>query len=199
MTTNHSKTLILALTLALGAAAGCKKKDDSKEEASAAKAVAAQPAVDLGAINSAVPASVAGLSFTTATIDDLEAVVPAGWESSKGIPGRYRPADNSGLGFFTDYAVGSNCDGACQPKEWKPIVDEVEFDQLDGATIVKDEALPNGRIVIAKTDDRTEVIAAWWKKGASHYSFCRATLDGKTAAAVDAFEKACRATRVTNW
>ncbi len=200
MTTNHSKTLILALTLTLGAAAGCKNKDDGGEKATAAKAVAAAP-VNVGAINSAVPASVPGLSFTTATLadDGIEAVVPAGWEDSKVIPGRYKPADNSDLGFFTAYAVGSNCDGACQPKEWKPIVNKVEFGRLGDATIVKDETLPNGRIVIAKSDDRTEVIAAWWKQGASHYAFCRATLDGKTADAVDAFEKACRATRVTNW
>lgn len=200
MTTIHCKTLILALTLTLGAAAGCKKKDDSGEESTAAKAVAAKP-IDVGAINSAVPSTVPGLSFTTATLtdDNIEAVVPAGWEGSKVIPGRYRPAQGSDLGFFTDYAVGSNCDGACQPKEWKPVVDKVEFGRLGDATIVKDEPLPNGRIVIAKSDDRTEVIAAWWKEGASHYAFCRATLDGKTADAVDAFEQACRATRVTNW
>ncbi len=199
--TMTTHTIILALTLALTATAGCKKKDgDGAEESTAAKPVAAQPAADVGAINSAVPASVPGLTFTTATIEDqLEAVVPAGWEESKAIPGKYRPADNSDLGFFTKYSVGANCDGACQAKAWKPVVDKVEFGHLGDATIVKDEALPNGRLVIAKSDDRTEVIAAWWKDGASQYFYCRATLDDKAVGALNAFEKACRATRVTNW
>lgn len=187
------------LLLAAAAFTGCNKdKGEGSGTAggSAAKSVAAAPS-DLGAINGAVPESLAGaLSFTTATIDDeLDAVVPDGWEPSRVIPGSYSPPAQSGFGFFTKYKVGSNCDGMCEAKDWAPIVEKVEFGQLEGATIVKDEALDGGRLVVAKAEDRVRVIAAWWKSDARQYFYCRAELDGPARDAIDAFEKACRATR----
>ena len=75
-------------------------------------------------------------------------------------------------------------------------MDKVEFGQsLEGATIEKDDELDHGRLVVARTEDRVRVIAAWWKNDASKYFYCRAELDGKARDAVAAFERACRATR----
>jgi hypothetical protein len=202
MQTQTRITTILTALL-VTAAAGCDKDDRSADDTTggAAKptASATPPAANPGAIDQLVPDGLE-LRFETATIDDeLEAIVPVGWEASKVIPGRYRPAGGSDLGFMTSYKVGSNCDGYCSPKEWKPVVDKVEFGRLDGKTIEKDEKLPNGRLVVARSDDHVSVIAAWWKADASRYFYCRAELDRQATKAAAAFEAACRQARVIGW
>ncbi len=194
----------LAALAALASVAwtGC----DKEEAAHAESTTAAQPkADDPAAINAAVPADLrAELSFEAKTAEEgkLAAVVPAGWIESEFIPGKFSPPDGSGLGFVTRFDVGSNCDGLCAAKDWAATVEKAEFDRLTdnpGFTITKDEKIPGGRLLIGQSERATRLVAAWWKEGASHYYVCRASLDGKAAAAVDAFERACRATRVLSW
>ncbi|HTM19422.1 MAG TPA: hypothetical protein VL172_02905 [Kofleriaceae bacterium] len=197
----HLRTLTITLGLAaLTAAGACSKKKESG--GSTAKPTEAAP-VDLSAINGAVPKDLAGkLTFAAATAEDgdLAVVAPAGWEQSKFMPGQWKPASDSSLGFMTSYSIGSNCDGSCEPKDWKAVADKVNFSQLTSRMKVKtDDQQPGSRLVVASSDDSTYVAAAWWKDGASRYYTCSATLADDAAKAVDAFVKACQATQVNSW
>ncbi len=191
--------LAAALLIAAGTA-GCHKEKDG-EPAKATKTIA----VDLSPIRSVIPTDLAGrLDFETrkAAKDNMVAVVPKGWEPSKVIPDRYRPTKESKLGFMTSFGVGSNCDGSCEPKDWKAVTDKVEFSRLTTGKqfkVVKDEALDGGRVVIARGSTSTYIAVAWWKQGASRYYFCRATLDSPADSATSAFEQACRNTHITSW
>lgn len=194
----------LAAIAALASVAwtGC----DKEESAHAESATAAQPkADDPAAINAAVPENLrAELSFEAKTAEDgkLAAIVPAGWTESEYIPGKFTPPDGSGLGIMSRFDVGANCDGMCAAKDWAATVEKAEFGRLTGDagfTITKDEKIPGGRLLIGRTERATRLVAAWWKEGASQYYVCRASLDGKAAEAIDAFERACRATRVLSW
>lgn len=198
MTTQRIISFTLALTLS--AAAGCKKDDDSKGGGASAKP-AEQAPVDLAAINGAVPKDL-GLTFETRSIEDeITAVVPAGWEAGRVFPGNLTPPSGSSLGFFTRFKVGSNCDGACEKKDWAPIIQKVELDPItgDGAEVLKNEQSDGHQLVVSKTNDRLYVVAVWSKPDASRYFYCRAELDDEAQPAVAAFEQACRAMRVTQW
>lgn len=200
----NTNRLITTFTLALSltAAIGCSKDDETPGGASAAKPAENQPArVDLAAINAAAPKEL-DLTFESRSIEDeLTAIVPVGWEAGRVFPGNLTPPSGSKLGFFTRFKVGSNCDGACEPKEWAPIVDKVEFERFsaDGAEVLTDEKADGHRLVIGKADDRLMIVAAWWKQDASRYFYCRAELDDEALPAKAAFEQACRGMRVTQW
>ncbi|MCA9513601.1 MAG: hypothetical protein KC635_01540 [Myxococcales bacterium] len=127
------------------------------------------------------------------------ALQPKGWKSST-IPGLVKPPEGGpSLGFMTKFSTGSNCDGACAAKDaagWKATADKVEFAQFasNGEKIAKDEALPDGRILVANGDrGRVDIVVARWKDGAERYFSCRATLEDDAAKAADAFEAACLA------
>ncbi len=81
------------------------------------------------------------------------------------------------------------------------MVEKVEFAQLTsgGGQVTVDEKGDGSRIVVVKSGDRATVAAAWWRPEGSHYFYCRATLDGRAALAVDAFEKACRTLTPKHW
>lgn len=122
------------------------------------------------------------------------AVQPKGWEPGV-IPGRVKPpAGGADLGFSTSFATGSNCDGACESKDWAAIADKVEFAQLTGGEwqVDKDEKMADGRLVVARKADRVDIALVKWKAGASRYFYCRATLDKPLMDAAGAFEEACR-------
>ncbi len=197
------------LVVALGAAtAACGGKKDGgaggggKADAKAElAAIAGKPVAD---VNAQIPEELAGkLEFVAVLGEDDEhvAVQPKGWEGSKGMPERVKPPEAAGLGFMTTFSTGSNCDGTCEPKDWPATAEKVDFAQFKGQdfTIVKDEKNGSTRVLIAKTVDRTYVVAATWKEGAKRYFICRATLDQEIAAAAPAFEAACRAMKVVAW
>jgi hypothetical protein len=195
-------TIFGSSVLCLGAAtfgAACGKSDSEGGSASAAEPAGSQRA------NDAIPAELAGkLSFVEVAgeKDRFVAVAPANWVKSEFVTGSYEPPEGAALGFMTRYGVSSNCDGTCEPKDWAPVVDKVEFSQYQGAqfSVVKDEQLGwNGRLLVATSQDTTYVVAAWWKPGASRYFYCRATLAKEIAAAAPAFEQACRSLSITAW
>lgn len=192
---NTTNLLTLAALLSLAACKG--------EKAGSEGAPEAKTSVDVAAVNAAVPEALAPkITFEQAKLDDdrIIAAVPSTWES-KHIPGRYTPARDADLGFFTSFGVGSNCDGSCADKDWKATADKVEFEQFtskDG--VVKDEALDGGRFLKAKDGESVHLVFAWWKKGASRYFFCRATLEGAEALSAEpAFDKACRSLVIAKW
>jgi hypothetical protein len=200
----RTRVLAAALLLATASAAGCKDDEENKAEARKA-APAPAPTPDVAGANAAVPDDLAGkISFVAGTDEDdrLAVLVPEGWTGSSAIPDRYKPGDDLGLGFMTSYSVGTNCDGACAPKDWEAAAAETEFDQFeaDSFEILEDGPLEGGgRLLVAETDDRAFVVAARWKEGASRYAFCRASLDGRATEALDAFVHACRSFQVTSW
>jgi hypothetical protein len=128
------------------------------------------------------------------------AIQPKGWETGV-IPGRVKPPAGSDLGFMTAFSTGSNCDGECTAKDWASVADSVEFAQFTkgGATLDKDEKLPDGRLVVVSGDARVDIVLARWKEGASRYYVCRATLDRELISAAPAFEEACRRMKVLDW
>jgi hypothetical protein len=147
-------------------------------------------------LDAQVPPGLAGkVSFEAVTGVDGRAVVrPRGWEPGA-IPGRLKPPAGGDLGFATVFATGASCDGACEPKDWAAVVERVELAQFRGGgwTLVKDDALPDGRLVVARRgEDRVDIALARWKPGGTRYGYCRVTLDAPLVGAAPAFEAACR-------
>jgi hypothetical protein len=182
-------TMMIALAVAV---LGCGGKKSDGGGGGGGKAKDADPA----AANAAVPAELKGkLEFDTAkdAKDNVAWVKPKGWKEGA-IPGMVKPPDDANLGFMTKYAVGTNCDGTCEPKDWAATADKIEFAQLASAgTVEKDEKGEGTRTMIVAIGDRKDLRMAWWKTGAKHYVSCSATLE-EVAPALAAFEAACKAT-----
>lgn len=117
---------------------------------------------------------------------------------------KLRPPSEDGFGHFTEISVGSNCDGACEEKDWAKTSEKVEFKQFrDGKKIVKDEVGKTNHLMVVEDGDDTRVIYAWWVDGGDHYYSCRATLSKGFSdsspdprPAIGAFEQACKAVNV---
>lgn len=179
----------------------CGEKKDEAGGGAAKSGGAATGGVQ--AVNAAIPAALADkLVFEPGKGEDGEAdiLVPKGWKAGF-MPGSFEPPDESDLGFMTDYTVKSNCDGMCQPKDWKGTAEKEEFAEFrrEGFKIEKEEDIPGGHMLVASKDDKTWIAFAWWKDGVNKYWACRATLHGKIAAAAPAFEAACRETKINRW
>lgn len=195
---------LVAAVLGLGAlACGGKQAPEGEAEVAAAPEGIDPKAHDAAvqAVKAKVPAGLA-LEFEAVLgeKDRHVAIQPKGWETGV-IPGRVKPPAGASLGFLTAFSTGSNCDGSCEPKDWAKVADSVEFAQFKGGAwaIEKDEALPDGRLLVARGDGRIDIALARWKADASRYFVCRATLDKELLAAAGAFEEACRQMVVQSW
>jgi len=191
------------IALGLGMVIGCGKKGGGEAKGTGI-------AIDAAAVNSLVPAALKdklvfekrdivlerGRSNTTYTL-----AAPKGWEQGMKSFGSLDAPKDSGMGFFTKFSVGSNCDGQCKPKEWEKIADKVNFEPLSKKKVLKDVKGKGNRLMVAEGDgggmDTTEVVFAWWTDGADSYHTCQATLDKEIKDAAPAFEKACQAVTVT--
>jgi hypothetical protein len=191
------KQALLALVPVLVLPGACSKSDKP-----AAKPA---PAIDTAAVNALVPADLKSkLVFDKTEIVEERGrhtvtytmAAPKGWASKMKGFASLKGGDD--LGFFTELSVGSNCDGTCEPKDWAPIADKVNFKQFANDKVIKNETTPNSRLLIASRDDKTTfVVYAWWEKGARRYNTCSATLDEPLKTAGDAFAKACQAVTVS--
>jgi hypothetical protein len=182
---------------------GCgDKRPAAGAEAPAMDAKAALAAAEklVPSIDAQVPEALKGKLSFVAHVGDKDRVVaiqPKGWTGDQlGV----RPPVRD-LGFMTRFAVDSNCDGECMAKDWAKVADRVDFAQLvkGDFTVVKDEPTPTGRLVVAKSNDKTFVVSASWREGSARYFTCHVVLDGEIQAAAPAFEAACRATQVLSW
>lgn len=187
---------------------GCEgKKDASGPAGSAESAAPSTTGAAEADVNAAVPDALKPkLKFVMGNLEDgrnkAPALVPEGWEQSSVIPGKFKPKGDARLGFMTGYDLGTNCDGMCTAKDWAAVSESVDFAQFKDPkfTIVKDEKKPGFRLLIATAKDGpTYLRAAMWKEGASRYFTCGATLESEIAAALPAFEKACRAFSPGSW
>ena len=171
----------------------------------AAESKAAAPAIDLAGVNALVPADLkAKLVFDKTDIVEERGrhnitytmAAPKGWAPHMKGFASLKGGDD--LGFFTSLDVGSNCDGSCEPKDWAKIADKVNFAQFDKDKVIKNEAKPGSRLLIAERDGKTTfVVYAWWTEGAKRYNTCTATLDEPVKTAGDAFAKACQSVGVS--
>jgi hypothetical protein len=120
---------------------------------------------------------------------------PVGWKQGMDAFANLK-ADDKG-GFFSEFDVGTNCDGSCEEKDWDKVTDKATFQPIAAhAKVLKDVKGAGTREMIAQDPDNTKVTTiafAWWKKGDNKYYQCRATLDPAVADAAPAFEKACSA------
>jgi len=196
-----NKLGIIVFGLGVIGAIGCGKKGS--------EAKGTGLAIDAAAVNSLVPAPLKdklvfekrdivlkrGRSNTTYTL-----AAPKGWEQRMESFGSLDAPKDSGMGFFTKFSVGSNCDGQCKPKAWEEIADKVNFAPLAKGKVLKDVKGKGTRLMIAEGDGgmkTTEVVFAWWTDGADSYHTCQATLDEAIKDAAPAFEKACQAITVS--
>ena len=130
MTKTNHRIILFILSITLAAAAGCKEDDTGTSGSASAKPadpppvelaandpegpiaaprvqVAELPPVDLAAINGATPKDL-GLVFESRSIEDeIQAVVPVGWNAGLVFPGKLTPPSDSNLGFSTRFNVGS--------------------------------------------------------------------------------------------
>lgn len=191
------------------AAAACGK---GKDKAGGAGGGAAVTAADVAKVNAAVPAAWKGkLEFAPTTIDadhtTFSVAAPKGWKKGF-MPGELEPADatkdmhdSATFGFAVSMSVGSDCGGACEPKDWAKVADKTLFKQFyDGrssAKVVKDDKQPTRRVVVADgANGKAYVIVAWWKDGSDHYWSCTVDLARDSHDLAAAFEQACLTARV---
>ncbi len=184
--------------LVLVSAAACGKSSDNA-------APKAAP-IDLAAVNALVPAELKDkLVFEQRDILEERGkrskvtytlAAPKDWQQEGKMFASLRPKSEANMGFLTDFRVGSNCDGACEPKDWAKTSEKVNFAQFRDGTIVKDEAQKTSHLMIAEKGDSTYVIYAWWADGARKYFTCTASLEKEVKAAAEAFAKACQAVSV---
>ncbi len=177
------------------------------------------PKVDIddahvAAVNAALPADLKDkLVFEKSTVEagmgkkkeTYTLAAPKGWKAGF-MPGSLEPADADNFGSKTlgktSLAVGSDCNGSCEKKDWAAVADKVYFAQLtsnkDGK-ILKDEKGENRRTVVfeGKVSDFPEhdvairIVTAWWEPDATRYFTCVAELGVPVKGAAAAFEKAC--------
>jgi len=132
-------------------------------------------------------------------------VRPKGWKSGF-MPGSLEPADADNFGSKTlgktSLRVDSNCDGACEEKDWAKVADKVNFARFATAEgkIVKDEKGTNERTVVfehkpsehfPEKDVAVTVVRAWWQDGGSKYFTCEAEVGTPVKDYAKAFELAC--------
>src|SRR5688572_31025391 len=120
------------LSLLLVVVAACSKGD----KASAPPAAA----IDVAAVNALVPAELKDkLVFEKRDIIEERGkrskvtytmAAPKDWEQDMKMFASLKPKSDSSLGFMTSLKVGSNCDGACEPKDWAKTSEKVNFAQF---------------------------------------------------------------------
>lgn len=195
---------VAALGLALMACGKGEAPTSPTADAAAGPAGAVDPKAQEAAVKAVQDKVPAGVDLVfEAVVGEKErhvAVQPRGWEPGV-IPGRVKPPAGSPLGFLTAFSTGSNCDGSCESKDWAKVAESVEFAQFKGGgwTIDRDEALPDGRLLVARQEGRVDIALARWKPDASRYFVCRTTLDKELVGAAAAFEEACRQMVVKSW
>jgi hypothetical protein len=169
------------------------------------KSAAPPPAapIDVAGVNALVPADLKDkLVFEKRELTEergkkskrvYTVAAPKDWEQDMKMFASVKPKSESNLGFMTSFAVGSNCNGTCEPKDWAKESEKVNFAQLRDGKILKDDQQKTSHLMIAEKGDSTYVAYAWWKDGGRMYYTCTASLEEPVKGAADAFAKACQA------
>ncbi|MDQ3368834.1 MAG: hypothetical protein M3680_25705 [Myxococcota bacterium] len=172
--------------------------------------------IDAAAVNALVPAAFKDkVVFEQREVEEERGrrsktvytlAAPKSWQPGEmKMFAKLAPPSEDGFGNRTGLSLGSNCDGACEAKDWAKVSEKVNFSQFrTGYKIVKDEVGKASHLMVAEDDDSLHITYAWWAAGATSYHTCSVTLarsfmnsdgpDPRTAA--PAFEKACQAVTV---
>jgi hypothetical protein len=201
----RSTTRAAVIALAAVAVVGCGKRE--RQDSAAAGPGGAAVVVDAAAVNALVPAALKdalvfekrelvterGKRKTRYTI-----AAPRGWAQSSAMFAHLRADDKAHV--LTRLEVGANCDGECSPKPWQAVADRVNFAPRAKGKVIKDEAGPGRRTMIAVVDSggarTTDVVVAWWSDGAKNYHTCTASLGEGFEDAAPAFDRACQAVAI---
>ncbi|HEY4176245.1 MAG TPA: hypothetical protein VGM90_05420 [Kofleriaceae bacterium] len=157
--------------------------------------------VDAAAANALVPAALKAkfvFAERTETRDALDLksnketftfAAPTSWKrDDMSMIVNLAAPESDGFGMFTGLVLNSNCDGGCEPKDWKAVSDRVELHQIlirEDLKIEKDEVGNADHLVVATGNGTTYIVYSWWAVGGSRYYACRAVLDTVDAAAPD--------------
>jgi len=206
----------IALGLAAATAAAACGKGDGKEAAKGGVGAGGDvPADFVASVNAALPADLKDkIQFEAGHVIENEkhqrgfkAAVPKGWKAGRFIPGTLEPPDADSFGSKTlgktQMAIGRNCDGTCEKKDWATISDKVLYKQFTSGQVegkvLKDEKRPNGRTLVferkpgmfPERDIAIHVYTSWWEPDATEYYTCSAELGAPMKGAAAAFEQAC--------
>ena len=171
--------------------------------------------IDPAAVNALVPAALQSkIVFEQTSVEEERGrrsktvytlAAPKTWKADGKMKmfAKLSPPNEDGYGNFTEISLGSNCDGACEAKDWAKVSEKVHFKQFRDKKIVKDELGKTNHLMVVESGDDTHVLYAWWADGGDHYYTCTATLSKGFSdsapdprAAAPAFEKACQAVNV---
>lgn len=129
----------------------------------------------------------------------IHVAVPKGWKD-EGMMGLSPPSDKD-LGRLTSFRPSTNCDGACESKDWKPIAMRVTIGpyKKEGFKVTAERELksPAGYLIVAESKSMSgqktiDIAVARWKEGASRYMTCTARLtEDKALPMAGAFTRAC--------
>ncbi len=189
------RTTVVFIAVVASACGDGKKSDNAAKPAADSAAVAA--------VNAKIPATLTTLKFEAREVtrkghSAIHAIAPVGWQAEMdAFPGNLAPAKTANLGFMTGFDVGTGCNGTCEPKDWKAVIEDQIKKAVPDDGLIKDEPLPNnGRIRWGITDGDGHVYAAWYTDGAREYKKCSAWLDDAgLVTAIDAFVEACKAAK----
>ncbi len=219
---------LLSLSLIVLATFGCSKSDTSNASAVSSTSAAVMPAPGdpvLAKINATVPKEMASLlqfeavSFRgdangdgdTDLDERVNAYKPKGWlshEDFNGSAGTFYEATDAkpDASIFdrlgkSQLDIENECDGLCEPKDWKKLADTRIKDAFGEKAETKDETLPHdGRIRwgtwtenFGGTKRHGAVYAAWITPGARVMRTCKVSIDDESLLpALDAFAEACK-------
>lgn len=202
--------------------AACSKKSGDPAASSAASVTQA----DADAVNALVPAELKDkVQFEVTKIEDdfgkrkstYTLAAPKGWKKGF-MPGSLEPADADNFGSKTlgktTIQVGTNCDGACEKKDWAAVVEKVYYKQFTSGEVpgkvIKDEKHPSdakasrtlvfqqepkeseqGTTTVTSGTKGIRVVHTWWTEGASRVNVCMVELGEPAMGLAAAFEKTC--------
>ncbi len=105
----------------------------------------------------------------------IEAWVPAGWAIDEFIGTEFIPPEE----FFSVISMHATCDGFCEAQDWGAVLTEPGrvLDALVNGdlTLIVDEALSNGRIIVAELAPGEHSVNVYrWNDDSTHFFVCSA-------------------------
>ena len=166
--------------------------------------VSAGPRTAADVSNALVPKALAKtIHFELRTVEaggKLTVAAPAGWkDTGNGNLERQDEPEHHGPPYFPAAMTvrGEACAGdwtgeACTDAPAEKQV-EALFHGFEKDQVLAKSSTPTERYLEAKEKFATYVVRAWWKPGASRFTYCAATLTAPLAPARAAFAAACKA------
>ncbi len=149
--------------------------------------------------------------WKTVPISDDHSVTgpfPIGWEITDPFLGiTLDPGDD--FDFFTDAEIDAGCQGSCSPQDWGALMDDPELSPFarmaQAATVVLQDLAPiagespGGRLLVSLDPDSSftpaEITVTRWSDDATHFLWCKASLDEEDVSLWPVMADMCAAMR----